>query len=360
MINDTELNTDNLRLDNHKGKFIIFTIPVAVFLLIILGFSEPDLREKNTLPDIGFRELNVSELYSGNGKINILTEKDIAGRIIDTVYTDKDCWLELRIDQQMLYQHWRNGNINKYPISSGNKFINKGIESRPGLFAVFYKNEHHQSTQFNNADMYHFMTFNQGIGFHSLNGTGYYGNLGVRPSSHGCIRMKHEDARKIFKDCPIGTIVLAHNGKYARTVAFADKNIIIDTNFTKDDYKLMLAENLYDILQGNYYIKERKYFIIDPKVIPVSGIYIAYDREVPKKQKYPKYWYKIISVKDRISNYSNSNIDTLSGYELIDSSYFDNESEENDTNNIVLSDKELIKMYFHNPIGILPYFPPDR
>jgi len=27
----------------------------------------------------------------------------------------------------------------------------------------------------------------------------------------------------------------------------------------------MISENLYNILEGNYYIKERKYFVVDPK-----------------------------------------------------------------------------------------------
>jgi len=62
-----------------------------------------------------------------------------------------------------------------------------------------------------------------GVGFHSLNGTGYYGNLG-KYISHGCIRMKHEDAKKLFKDCPLGTLVLATKGYSSRIVAFAPKD----------------------------------------------------------------------------------------------------------------------------------------
>ena len=82
-----------------------------------------------------------SENDTNNKKlfINILSFEDLSSQVMDTVYTDKDCWLELRIDRQMLYQHWRNGQTESYPISSGNKSLEKGIESRPGLFAIFYK-----------------------------------------------------------------------------------------------------------------------------------------------------------------------------------------------------------------------------
>jgi hypothetical protein len=42
----------------------------------------------------------------------------------------------------------------------------------------------------------------------------------------------------------------------------------------------MLANNLYNILNGRYYLEDEK-FIIDPKVIPVSGLH-SYDARFPK------------------------------------------------------------------------------
>ncbi|MBK7253404.1 MAG: hypothetical protein IPI04_05670 [Ignavibacteria bacterium] len=44
----------------------------------------------------------------------------------------------------------------------------------------------------------------------------------------------------------------------------------------------MLANNLYNILNGRYYLEEREKFIIDPKVIPVSGVYTSYDVQILK------------------------------------------------------------------------------
>lgn len=343
-------------------KYLIYIIPIFLSIFLCLGL--PANLESNQFRDSGFFEFGDVSMHS-NFNINILSERDLSSGLKDTVYTDKDCWLELRIDQQMLYQYWRDGKVNKYPVSTGNKYLSRSIESRPGLFTIFVKEERHESSQYNNAEMWYFMPFNMGIGFHSLNGTGYYGNLGIRPSSHGCIRMRHEDVKKVFRECPLGTLVLANRGYSARTIAFAPKEYRNPIDYTKDEYKKMLAENLSNILEGEYYIRERKFFVIDPKVIPVSGIYISYDKRIPEKQKLSKsiYGFKInndwLSMREFhpvIS--SENNIEDISN--LIDDMIVDEEEVKKNIPEDILSDAELIKKFFHNPIGILPYFPPNR
>lgn len=334
---------------------IIFTYFLVVWSLLMEPFPVSDFTERS-----GFTEIpTTGENYSSKF-INILNEKDLSGRLKDTVYTDKDCWLELRIDQQMLYQHWRDGKVEKYPVSTGNKYLEKGIESRPGLFAIFHKEEHHESTQFNNADMYFFMPFNMGIGFHSLNGTGYYGTLGVAPSSHGCIRMRHQDVKKLFKECTLGTLVLAHRGSTARTVGFAPSEYVNPISYSKDEMKYLLAENLYNILEGNYFVKERKFFVVDPKVIPTSGIYIGYDRKIPDKQKLPKSTYYYVMLTDRTNLYKRRVLYSFDYINSVDSVVVVEQSDNIITGELSDSQRDLIKKYFHNPIGILPYFPPDR
>jgi hypothetical protein len=334
--------------------FVLFTYLIIVWGLLIKPLSLTNIYERSGFVEVPATGENYSSKF-----INILNEEDLSGRLKDTVYTDKDCWLELRIDQQMLYQHWRDGRTEKYPVSTGNKYLEKGIESRPGLFAIFHKEEHHESTQFNNADMYYFMPFNMGIGFHSLNGTGYYGTLGVAPSSHGCIRMRHQDVRKIFKECPLGTLVLAHRGSTARTVGFAPVGYVNTVSYSKDEMKYLLAENLYNILEGKYFIKERKFFVVDPKIIPTSGIYIGYDRKIPEKQKLPKSTYYYTAITDRTNLYKQK---ALLLYEHIspDDTVVVNQTDSVSMNELSDVQKDLIKKYFHNPIGILPYFPPDR
>jgi hypothetical protein len=374
--NDNEILKDDLSMppeENYsemlqsvpeKQEFnkIYFIFPVLLALLLLIGL--PSNLESTTTTDKGFREIGSTSEHS-NFTINILSEADLSMGIKDTVYTDKDSWLELRIDQQMLYQHWRDGKITTYPISSGNKYLSRSIESRPGLFAIFVKEERHESSQYNNAEMFNFMPFNQGIGFHSLNGTGYYGNLGVRPSSHGCIRMRHEDVKKLFKDCPLGTIVLAHRGYTARTIGFAPKDFQNKEEYSKDEYKKMLAENLANILNGDYYMKEKKFFVIDPKAIPVSGVYISYDRKIPEKQKMNKSTFLFLNNSDWLSMRErnvqiNPNGDNKEMAELIGDIFIDVKDIKKDEQNDSYSDAELIKKYFHNPIGVLPYFPPDK
>lgn len=354
-----------LKTGSHRDKsqYLIF-IPF-VFVCFLLA-SYVLLAGQNTfhsrIINEGFTEYipHATKRSDAAKKINILSENDVSVGLKDTVYTEKDSWLELRIDQQMLYQHFRDGRVLKYAISSGNKYLSRSVESRPGLFAIFHKTERHESSQYNGAEMYFFMPFNQGIGFHSLNGTGYYGNLGVRPSSHGCIRMRHDDVRKVFKDSPLGTLVLAHNGKTARTVGFAPEEFTSADSLSKDEEKLLIAENLQNVLEGKYFISDRKFFIVNPKTIPVSGIYIGYDAKLPDKQKTLKSVYYFKNQEDRLTIISGEILDSAKSAEYLVGMNFDDYVINERNSDQDLSSAELIKKYFHNPIGILPYFPPEN
>jgi len=127
----------------------------------------------------------------------------------------------------------------------------------------------------------------------------------------------------------------------------------------------MLAENLRNVIDGKYYIKGRKFFVIDPKIIPVSGVYIGYDKKIPDKQILPKNSFRIVSNTDRVNvnrEYLSQILDSSQAY--LDFSIYDNfmtiNTSDSDTLNITISSSEdLIKKFFHNPIGILPYFPPS-
>jgi len=352
----------SVRNEKKNGKLYSFGIPVIFLAFSIFGFVGNPTFKYNSLKNKTQFETKGGEIKNA-GKFNILSSEDLSGTLKDTIYTDKDCWLELKIDKQMLYQYWRNGRIEKYPVSSGNKYGDaEALESRPGLFAIFIKEEHHISTQFNAANMYHFMPFNQGIGFHSLDGTGYYEHLGVRPASHGCIRMRHEDARKLFRDCDYGTLVLATKGYSARAVTFVPAGFKNEREFTKDEFKLMLATNLYNLLNGRYYIEDREKFVVDPKVIPVSGVYSGYDTPIPK-QFVPRSYVAHYEIPDRLSYRRNPTI--LKGTkskEFMKLVNNDTNVPEDNSEEKLLEDstEDLVKQYFNNPIGVLPYFGPKR
>ena len=351
--------------DSRKSVIIFSTfVPLIFIAFLLVSFTNDSLfKEKDN--DEVLIEVNSDNTVKNTGRANILSDEDLSRGLKDTVYTDMECWLELKVHEQMLYQHWRDGKIEKYPVTTGNKYRSKAVESRPGLFAIFYKNANHKSVQFNDASLYHFMTFNQGIGFHSLAGTGYYASLGVRPVSHGCIRMTRGDARKLFSDCPMGTLVLTHFGYSSRTVSFAPKDFKNDREYTKEEYKVMLAENLRNVVEGKYYLKARHFFVVDPNVIPTSGIYISSDKRIPDKQILPKNSLRIVLIKDRLNVTQGNSLEILDSSQVYkELSLYDNfitiDNTDSSTVNLTVSSEDLIKKFFHNPIGILPYFPPSK
>ncbi len=343
------------------SKIYSFAIPFCIVIFVVTGFVESNFLNKKFSPvSNDYFEVRGKELYNA-GKFNILSENDLIPGVRDTVYTNLDCWLELNVNEQRLYQHWRNGKTQSFPVSTGNKYGGPtSLESRPGLFAIFMKVEHHKSSQFNSSNMYHFMPFNQGIGFHSIDGTGYYAHLGVRPSSHGCIRMKHGDAEKLFEDCPMGTLVLVSKGRTARVVAFAPKDFTNKYEYSKDDYKWMLANNLRNLLTGNYFTERREKFVLDPSVIPKSGVYNGFDAEIPERQKIPRGFAMFTEGSDRLAVYNASTIQITDEMIKQISDVKETEDESFEEEKPIVYDNDVIKEYFSNPIGVLPYFGPKR
>ncbi len=83
------------------------------------------------------------------------------------------------------------------PVSTGRK----GYRTSAGEYVVTDKHRKWRSTLYP-ADMPFFMRLSCGeIGFHQ-------GNLPGYPASHGCIRMRRNDAADFFKNVPVGTKVV--------------------------------------------------------------------------------------------------------------------------------------------------------
>lgn len=340
---------------------IAYILPLLLCVFLFAGFTQQH-SVKKTLR--GMIETTEEISDSKTPKINftaLLAAEEFSKNLRDTVYTDKDKWLELRIDQQVLYVHYKNGRTKTYNVSTGNKFLSKGVESRPGLFAIFLKEEIHKSSQFNNAQMNYYMPYNMGIGFHGLPGSGYYGFLGKQPSSHGCIRMRNEDVRELFKETDIGTIVLAHRGNTNRVVAFAPEGFTNDAEYSKDDYMNLLAYNLGSIMEGKYFTNPPKRFILDGTVLPRSGINVLSNETAPEKQLLPFAVVKIEMDTDLLNDSKFSRKNNIAEVHNISEHYGIAGGDTMITAGSQISvAPEMIKRYVYNPVGILPYFPPNK
>lgn len=342
----------------NTGSTVGYLLPLLLCVFLFMGFSQDSKLKKNIKPVV--QEIETDDNKPKISLSALLAAEEFSKNLRDTVYTDKDIWIEFRIDQQRIYVHHRDGRTVTYPVSSGIPGAHKSVDSRPGLFAIFHMNEAHKSSQFN-SQLNYFMAFNMGVGFHGLPGTGYYVHLGIRPSSHGCVRMRNEDVKALFKQCSIGTLVLAHKGHTNRIVAFTPADFKNDAEYTKDDYLNMLAYNLGSIMEGRYFLNPPKKFILDGTVIPKSGVNILSKEEIPEKQILPFFIPVIQNIPDRLKK---ENIYTEA----------DIKSAENLSENFGVSDEdslpkgnfqiavgpEMVKKYVHNPLGILPYFPPNR
>jgi hypothetical protein len=340
-------------IKNNFSGMLIYILPLSVCILIFAGFTDivredeilsHDLQVTNTA-NFDFAALVAPEVFSKN--------------LRDTVYTKDDLWLEFRIDQQMLYVHYRNGRTVKYPVSSGIPGAPKSVDSRPGLFAIFHKAEVHKSSQFN-SQLNYFMPFNMGVGFHGLQGTGYYAHLGVRPSSHGCVRMRNEDVRELFKVCKIGTLVLAHKGKSARVVAFAPENFSDTVEYTKEECLNILAYNLASIMEGKYFINRPKRFVIDGKIIPKIGINIGSTDNLPERQIYPYAVHRSEITSDKLNAANKFAVNEVENTYENSAVFRDLNIDTVNSRLYIAVTQDMIKKYVHNPLGILPYFPPDR
>jgi hypothetical protein len=143
-------------------------------------------------------------------------------RPLDTIYTTDSVYLEVNLTRQNVTVHNRSGEAHTFRISSGTPAIREGIATPTGVFTVQNMTPMALSRQFNNARLHHWIGIQGGVGFHGLDGNGYYGYLGKRPSSHGCVRMAREEISDMYALVHPGALILVHYGYPARTIAFCE------------------------------------------------------------------------------------------------------------------------------------------
>lgn len=141
----------------------------------------------------------------------------------DTIHLLGDSYLLLSLKKQRVTVIIRGSRDTvQFPVSTGNAMLDKGVNTPPGLYTVQSKSTKAISKQFDDAELFSWVGFNGNIGFHGLKGSGYYSSLGIRPSSHGCVRISREDGAKLFKLVRTGTPVIVYDKEPALHIAFSD------------------------------------------------------------------------------------------------------------------------------------------
>ena len=201
----------------------------------------------------------------------------------DTVYTNKDNYIEVNLLTQQATLYSRDGSVFHFPISSGTRRVEKGMDTNEGLFAIQWKAKKLYSVQFDSTVMLNWMGFNNGIGFHALLGKSYYKYLGKKNVSHGCVRVSREDAQFVYEKVERGTPVLVHKGNNAITIAFTSEGESYTQYSYSETYKL-LKNRYQSIYDGDYLISSNEKILVDEKNIYSGGLPIGNAELIPAKQ----------------------------------------------------------------------------
>ena len=201
----------------------------------------------------------------------------------DTVYTNKDNYIEVNLLTQQATLYSRDGSVFHFPISSGTKRVEKGMDTNEGLFAIQWKAKKLYSVQFDSTVMLNWMGFNNGIGFHALLGKSYYKYLGKKNVSHGCVRVSREDAQLVYEKVERGTPVLVHKGNNTITVAFTSEGESYNQYSYSETYKL-LRKRYQLIYDGDYLVSSNEKILINEKNICSGGLPIGNSELIPARQ----------------------------------------------------------------------------
>lgn len=276
---------------------------IPSILTIILGFIVYDdmVSHYSKAP-------NPKHIIKDIAKIPMLPLDNII--IKDTVFVLSNTFMVISLKEQICYLYQRYNNEPMiYKISSGNPFISQGIETSIGLFTVQSKNPLGISKQFNNAELHNWIGFNVNIGLHGLKTNSYYNSLGVRPSSHGCVRIGREDGADLYKQVKLGTPILVYKDEPALTLAFAPKKNIEMTNYEpipsdSRKYRKTINNRLNNLYRGLAYVNNKTKLMLDGTTIIKRGGYpIGIHDSIPYKQviPLPKKWETTVSKIDMSS-----------------------------------------------------------
>ena len=258
-------NTSNTKRTN---KIFLLSIVTVAFIFFNSAYL---IKNKNHNP---LNEIKYS--------FNPLANYDF-GKLRDTVYTNKDYYIEVNLLTQQAVLYSRDGSEFHFPVSTGTKRVKKGMETNAGLFAIQWKARKQYSVQFDSTVMLNWMGFNNGIGFHALLGKSYYKYLGKKNVSHGCVRVSREDAQIIYEKVERGTPVLVHKGNSAVKIAFTSDGESYNQLSYSETYKL-LKERYQKLCDGDYLISSNKNILVDENNIFSGGLPIGNSELIPPRQ----------------------------------------------------------------------------
>lgn len=201
----------------------------------------------------------------------------------DTVYTLMPYFIEIDLSAQKGYLYSRTEPVKEFGLSSGTKRLEEGVDTKPGLYVIQAKLEKWYSRQFDSTLMLNWMGFNWGIGFHALQGRGYYKYLGKKKSSHGCVRITREMAQELYSKIEEGTPVLVHEGHSAVKIKFGNPG----DSFTYLKYvelSYQLNKEYNEMYAGKYFLSYNPKLLIDFNNVYHDGLPIGDSRKITKHQ----------------------------------------------------------------------------
>ena len=266
------------------GVAAIAGIVIAITALVVI----------NNLPEVG--ELNARSMTARDSVLNNVPPISAPALVMsrlsirDTVYTTDSVYLDLNLAKQHVTVRFRNGNTRGFRVSSGSPYVSEGIATPVGLFTVQNQMPMAISKQFNNARLHHWIGIQGGVGFHGLDGNGYYGYLGVRPSSHGCVRMAREEIADMYKLVHPGALIMVHYGNPARVVAFCDPRDTANADLIDSAavYNRALGRDRMRVLyDGRYWLERPRRLVHIANQRVRWGLEIGDAKRIPRQEVPP-------------------------------------------------------------------------